>query len=133
MKLKIRAIKDQKFNSDYFKMQSKDFVKKWSSIAKQNRRNKIPEQETQKQAQTEFQEARLRIDFDHELIKNQEELILEEQQQLLKDFKENFNKHVQAEKVKLSERMFKRIDRLKIPVDKLKDKIEEFKQVTSLK
>lgn len=133
MKQKIITLEEQHIGSDYFKMPTKKFVNKWSKIAKSNRRGEIPESETQKQAQNEIYEAKLRIDFEHKLITTQEEAILNHQQEKLRDLKENFHQYVEAEKAKLSERMFKRIDRLKKPVDILKDKIEEFKQGTSLK
>ncbi|KAF2510356.1 hypothetical protein E0W72_07690 [Flavobacterium arcticum] len=108
-------------------------MKKWKKIARQNKRGKISQQETVQQLLHELQAARLYIELEHSLIKEQEQQILEEQTQKLTVLTANFDQYVEAENAKLPESVFTKIDLLKTPLDKIKGKIEELKNAITFK
>ena len=127
------TLEDLKNKHDYFKLERYAFIEKWNRIDKKDKRGKTPQQETVQQLSHELQGARLYIELEHNLIKEQAQQILEEQNKKLKELTDNFDQHVEAEKAKLSESVFTKIDLLKAPLDKLKDKIEEIKNAITFK
>jgi hypothetical protein len=133
MKKKFTIQTDKKVKNDYLQLDNKKFLKKWHSIAKRNRRNGITAKETMAQFQYEMQQAQLNIDFHHQLVNKREQQQLNNFKEKLQDFKDNFSKYVATEKVKLPERLFRRIDQLKKPLHQLQEKIQEFKNTTSIK
>lgn len=132
-KQKFTHSTEQKMDRAYFKKSTPNFVNSWYKKARNNRKSGIPEEETLEHIATVLQGIRLRIDFEHDAVMQQEIHKKTVQETILQKYKKNFKDYLEAEKEKLSERKFRRMNRLKAVFEKLKNRVDEFKQITSLK
>jgi hypothetical protein len=132
MKQKFTHSTEQKIERSYFKKSTTEYTKIWYKIARNNRKAGIPIEDTLEQLNLVLQGIRLRIDFEHDVVTQQETHIKTLQEKILQKYQNNFKDFVAAEMIKLPERKFRRMDRLKAIFEKLKNRMEEFKQITSL-
>ena len=80
-----------------------------------------------------MQQAKLTIDLHHNLVNQEIQEQLKHFKSYLQDLTQNFQQHIAREKVKFPQYLFQRIDRWKAPLNKLKARIQELKNNTSLK
>ena len=111
-------------DNDFFKMERKDFVAKWNKIAKENKRKQVPIEETLLLLSHELKEVELHATLKHDLIQKEQELIEEKSKEKLQDLTQNFEKYVQKEKQKLSEKRFQKIDRFRASIAKVLHQIQ---------
>lgn len=128
MKKKISTQTYKKFQNDYLEFTNKKFVKKWRTIAKQNKRNGITEAQTIEQFHYEMQQAKSSVDYHNQLIVEQAQEKLKVLKTRLQDWQQNFQQHLDREKAKLPSRLFRKIDRWKAPLEQVKSRIEELKE-----